>query len=320
MISPSHFPALRSLKLRSVIHGVIAVLPSLNPLHAEPIKGEAKFSLYYIAEVKPKESGGIQGKVELGDREWEVFRLSPADTRRANMEGSLSVVDDDGEMHLASIISIGRWTMIPKGWEGRGNRTNPLVSYRSVAADPRYHPYGSRLFVPSTVGYTAPDGRKLDGWFWVADAGGGIKGRFRFDVFVGREARYLDHMKAEEGKWTEDVTIEHPPKLPAKFNPKKPAGMTAILETLGYHIDTTLEAMVKSPKEWSDDVALGTALNDFQRQHPEIPFAEYGTRIGAITQWYLHQAGAAVAAKKPYPAKPGGPEIITAENETKEEK
>ena len=187
MISLINFPAPRALTLRSMIHGVTALLLSIVQLHAEPIKGKAKLSLYYVAEVKPKKSGGIQGKIQIGESEWDVFRLSPADTRRANMEGSVSVVDDDGEMHLASIISIGRWAMIPKGWEGRGNRINPLVSYRSVAADIRHHPYGSRLFVPSTVGYITPDVRKLDGWFWVADAGGGIKERFRFDVFVGAD-------------------------------------------------------------------------------------------------------------------------------------
>jgi len=30
----------------------------------------------------------------------------------------------------------------------------------------------------------------LDGYLWVADAGGGIKGQLRFDIFVGHEATY----------------------------------------------------------------------------------------------------------------------------------
>lgn len=289
-------------------------------LAAKPLKGKARFSLYYVAEVKPKSSGGISGRVTEGDNKWEVFRLSPADTRRANMEGNVSVVDDDGERHLASIVSIGQWVMVPKGWEGKGNRMNPLISYQTVAADTRVHPYGSRLFVPTTKGYETPDGRTLDGWFWVADVGGGINGRMRFDVFVGHEAFYLDHMKAEEGKWVDDVIIEHPPKLPSKYNPSKPDGVSAILKDLGYKIDKSLEPLEELPEEWEEAVALGTALTDFQRQHRPIPEAEYGTRIGAITQWFLHQAGAAVVNKKDYPAKPGGPPLDPDDPPIKKEK
>ena len=44
MISQFHSPAPRSLKLRSIIHGVIAVLLSIVPLDAKPIEGNAKFS------------------------------------------------------------------------------------------------------------------------------------------------------------------------------------------------------------------------------------------------------------------------------------
>ena len=286
------------------------ILTTLSPLLAqsEPVRGKGSFSLYYVAEVAPQKAGGIPGKVKSAEGSWNVYRLSPQDTRKANMQGTVSVLDDDGERHLAALVNIGKWVMIPKGWEGKGNRMNPLVSYRSLAADQKHHPYGSRVFIPKAVGYITPEKRTLDGWFWVADIGGGIKGRLRFDIFVGDEAIYIDHMREEEGKWTDEVTVEHPPKLPAKYNPSTPAGVTAILEGLGYHIDTVHDAMMKSPKSWDESVALGTALSDFQRQHAHIPGVEYGTRIGAVTQWFLAQAGLAVSSGKPYPVKPGGPE------------
>ena len=269
----------------------------------EPISGKAKFSFYCVAEVSPKEGGGIPGKVLDPDGKWRGFRLSPTDTRNANMEGTVSVVDEKGVRQVASIVEIGRWAITPDGWEGRGNRENPLVSYRMVAADLGHHPYGSRLHIPATVGYVTPDGRTLDGWFWVADKGGGIKGRMRFDVFVGAEAHYLTHMKTEEGHWTDTIRIEHPPSVPAKYDPRRPAGVEVILTALGYRIDTSLDALKELPSKWDEPVALGTALTDFQRQHPEIPELEHGTRIGAITQWFLHQAGIAVSKKQEYPAK-----------------
>ena len=33
---------------------------------AEPAKGKGKFTVYYVAEVKPVDSGGIPGKVKIG--------------------------------------------------------------------------------------------------------------------------------------------------------------------------------------------------------------------------------------------------------------
>jgi len=278
-------------------------------LDAAPRVGEGRFSLYYVAEVERKKSGGVPKKVQDEAGSWSVYRLSPADMRRANMQGTVRVLDDDGDHHLATIVRIGEWVKVPKGWEGKGNRMNPLVAYRSVAADPKHHPYGSRLFIPPAAGYVTPRGKTLDGWLWVADVGGGIKGSMRFDIFVGREACYFDHIAAEEGKWEAIIQIEHPPKVPADLSPRSPAGVRKILEGLGYAIDPSLDAAQKSPRDWDEPVALGTALADFQRQHPAIPRVEFGTRIGAVTQWYLHQAGLAVSKKLEYAAHPGGPEL-----------
>lgn len=278
-------------------------------LWSAPRTGEGKFTMYYVAEVERKTAGGVPKKVRDEDGAWSVYRLSPADMRRANMQGTVRVLDDDGDHHLATIVRLGEWVKVPKGWEGKGNRMNPLVAYRVVAADTKQHPYGSRLFVPPAVGYLTPRGKVLDGWMWVADVGGGIKGAMRFDIFVGREACYFDHIAADEGRWEAVIQIEHPPKLPASLSPRSTAGVRKILESLGYLVDTELDAMQKSPRDWKEPVALGTALSDFQRQHAQIPQVEFGTRIGAITQWYLHQAGLAVSIDEEYAARPGGPEL-----------
>jgi 3D (Asp-Asp-Asp) domain-containing protein len=287
--------------------GFIATLAL--PLAAEPKVGKAKFSLYYVAEVEVKNKGGVTRRLRDRDGNWSVYRLSPADARLARMQGTVSMLDGEGNRRLASIVRLGEWARIPKGWEGRGSRMNPLVPYRAVAADLNHHPYGSRVFIPPMEGLVTRRGEMLDGWMWVGDVGGGVEGPMRFDIFVGREACYWNHIDEGEGTWKAEIQVEHPPKLPARLNPRKPAGVQRILSALGYVVDTKYDAMKKSPKDWKQAVALGTALSDFQRQHPAIPPVEFGTRIGAITQWYLHQAASAVLQDESYAAKPGGPEL-----------
>jgi hypothetical protein len=130
---------------------------------AEPRVGEAKFSLYYVAEVEAKSNGKVPKRVRDKDGNWTVFRLSPADARLANMQGIVRILDKNGNKHMASIVRIGEWVKVPKGWEGKGSRMNPLVPYRAVAADLNHHPYGSRVFVPPAAGYVTPHGETLDG-------------------------------------------------------------------------------------------------------------------------------------------------------------
>lgn len=299
-----------SKQCRSISVAMALMLFLLPPLRSEPREGRAKFSLYYVAEVEAKAGGKATKRVRDKNGDWTVYRLSPADARLANMQGTVRILDRKGDQHLAAIVRIGEWVRVPKGWEGKGSRMNPLVPYRSLAADLNHHPYGSRVFVSAVAGYVTPRGDTLDGWMWVSDVGGGVKGSMRFDIFVGREAFYWEHIAEDEGSWTSEIRIEHPPNLPSRLNPRDPASVRRILTSLGYVIDTQYDAMKKSPKDWQQAVALGTALNDFQRQHPAIPPVEFGTRIGAITQWYLHQAGLAVLNGESYPATPGGPELL----------
>ena len=45
-------------------------------------------------------------------------------------------------------------------------------------------------------------------------------------------------------------------------------------------------------------------LTDFQKQHPQIPEVEYGSRRGAVTLWFLTQAGLALKKGEEYPVTP----------------
>lgn len=70
-----------------------------------------------------------------------------------------------------------------------GNRSNRLKACTEVAADQRFYPYGTELYIPSLVGIKCKerDGRVVtsNGIVRVADTGGAIKGRGRFDFFHG---------------------------------------------------------------------------------------------------------------------------------------
>ncbi|MFK5920817.1 MAG: 3D domain-containing protein [Verrucomicrobiota bacterium] len=159
-------------------------LTMLSSTYAE--KAKARFSLYYVAEANEVSEGGRTGKVETVEGKWETYRISRKDNSKANREGTVVTKDAEGNDVVVSISKIGVWHDLKKGWEGKGNRKNPLTSYRTIAADTKYHRYGSRIFVPGMVGNKMPNGKELDGYFWVGDVGGGINGELRFDIFVGR--------------------------------------------------------------------------------------------------------------------------------------
>lgn len=256
---------------------------------ADPRKDTGSFSLYYVAEIKAG-SGTVTGKVQTTDGKWETYRLTPSDARAANMQGTVAIEKPDGKSVVVNFVKIGQWKDLPDGWMGKGNRMNPLEPYRMVAADQTQHPFGSRVFIPDLVGYETPEGRTLDGYFWVGDIGNGIKGRNRFDVFVGAQAAYLAIMKAPDGggKWTAPIEVENLPGAPAGLDPKTEIGVRKILEGIGQEVG-----------EGSN--GLAEAITEFQRKHPQIPEVEHGGRVGAVTLWFLTEAAQAAGSGKSYP-------------------
>ena len=274
----------------------------------EPVKATGSFTLYYVAEVDPAkaDAGGRTGKVKTAEGKWETYRLSLSDTKSANMQGTVAVKEPDGTTTIVSIAKIGEWLDLPKGWHGKGNRMNPLTPYRVVAADQKYHPYGSRIFISDVKDFETPEGEVLDGYFWVADVGGGIKGQNRFDVFVGTSTAYITIMKQPGGggKWTAPITVENLPTISGDFNPKTDSGTKQILEGLGYGPDTQIAGADVAERK-TEGPSTAEMLTDFQKQHPVIPEPEYGSRRGAITLWYLTEAALALKAGKEYPVTPG---------------
>ncbi len=76
-------------------------------------------------------------------------------------------------------------TLSGKCPQGMGVRNICLDPYRSIAADHSYHPVGSVVYVPILKGQLLPNGETHDGYLIVRDSGGRIKGKGRFDFFIG---------------------------------------------------------------------------------------------------------------------------------------
>lgn len=257
-------------------------------------KGNALFTLYYVAEVSTAKKGGVTGKVQTADGKWIKYRVSPADHRQANMQGTVVSTEPDGKRIVSSIVRIGVWKDLPDGWRGRGNRQNPLVPYRSVAADQKIYPYGSRLYLPSVDGYKTPDGQTLDGYFWVADVGGRIKGRLRFDIFVGDQPVFREIQKFDAAKWRGAVVIDRLPSVPKAWDPRTVAGLRKVLGHAGCNSTGDVDATkAKTTSVRRIDGKLKACLIEFQKRHDKIPAVEHGMVMGTITLWHLTQAALA---------------------------
>jgi 3D (Asp-Asp-Asp) domain-containing protein len=185
--------------IHATVFLVLALASNAQSLSAQPTKGTATWPLYYVAELEGKEvSSGGSATVVTATGEKIRVQLAPGHLRKANLEGTAAGNDASGKPIVSNIIKVGLWEDLPDDWEGKGNRSNPLKTYRSVAADQRSHPFGSRIYVPELVGFTPPGFTKPhDGYLWVADVGGGIKGSMRFDGFVGKQDPYEFVMELE---------------------------------------------------------------------------------------------------------------------------
>ena len=138
----------------------------------------------------------------------------------------------------------------------------------------------------------------------MADVGGGIKGKNRFDVFVGKQAAYMNIMAKDVGKWTAGIEVENLPRITGEFNPRTNSGVSKILEGLGYDIGGE-KAGGDASERRKPGMTLKEGLTDFQKQHPHIPEQEYGSRTGAITLWFLTKAALALKAGEKYLVTPG---------------
>lgn len=121
-------------------------------------------------------------------------KISQADYCACGIEGTCSI---DGQVYDYAGVGTQRvpfscpkysghkiyWTR-GKFQYGKGNKSNGLEPFVSVAADQSIYKFGTIIYVPSAKGLALPNGKVHDGYFRVDDVGGAIKGQ-HFDFFLG---------------------------------------------------------------------------------------------------------------------------------------
>lgn len=86
---------------------------------------------------------------------------------------------------------------VSKSTFGYGVEGYVLVPYRTIAAAPNFLKPGTVLFIPTAVGQKLPDGSRHDGYFFVADKGGSIRGN-HIDVFQGDEVVPFSFIRSKD--------------------------------------------------------------------------------------------------------------------------
>jgi 3D (Asp-Asp-Asp) domain-containing protein len=228
--------------------------------------GVAKTTVYYPLPLKADGGYGewLRFKSRLGfDR---ALAVSAKQQRLARIEATAITLD-------GTVINYDPAT---KEWtecrfpHGVGNRSNPLIPHRIVAADQSLYPFGSRVTL------NVPDGPYGEGDaqpFYIGDTGGAIKGPMRFDIFQLDPKDRIFHGNF----W---ACVE-----PPAMNVTTPRRMQEALELLGHY---------KGAIDGKFGPISMAALRAFQKKAPAVPEVEYGVRTGAITTFHL----AAAAAEK----------------------
>ena len=99
---------------------------------------------------------------------------------------------------VAAVETQVKATLYHIGTRGVGSRDSlgcRPTAMRTVAADPAVFPRRSVLFIKETVGLKMPDGSTHDGYWYVSDVGGAIKGQ-RLDLFTGVGAASMKALQA----------------------------------------------------------------------------------------------------------------------------
>ena len=81
-----------------------------------------------------------------------------------------------------------------RGMNARDSLGCAVSPMRTVAADPRLVSRHSIIFIKETVGLPLADGTTHDGYWYVSDIGGAIKGE-RIDLFTGRDGASMRPMQ-----------------------------------------------------------------------------------------------------------------------------
>lgn len=142
---------------------------------------------YYLPEAQ-NFSCRNKHKIRIKLGRGKYARICPAAHQAARLQGSIQV-SHKGEKYLYRYNR--KVDQVPKGCSTTTGAAGVcLTPYIHVAADPKHYAMGDLIEVPELAGTPVPrvDGKGTmphPGYLIVADTGGAIKGRQRFDFFIG---------------------------------------------------------------------------------------------------------------------------------------
>jgi 3D (Asp-Asp-Asp) domain-containing protein len=130
----------------------------------------------------------------LGDAAAQTPGSAPAPAAQYDPIGDLIAGADRSAAENASDWKL-RATLYHggRGMRARDSLGCPVSPMRTVAADRALVSRHTIIFIKETVGMPLPDGAVHDGYWYVSDVGGAIRGE-RIDLFTGRNAASMRPM------------------------------------------------------------------------------------------------------------------------------
>jgi 3D (Asp-Asp-Asp) domain-containing protein len=116
--------------------------------------------------------GALEGTVRIGAKTF-------------NFAGTGKTKQVDCSTFFTPEVGFSRFTPA-RGPLGDGIQGFVLVPYRTLATDPSFLSPGTVVYIPAAVGSRLPGGKSHDGYFFVGDRGGAVKGN-HIDFFNGEE-------------------------------------------------------------------------------------------------------------------------------------
>ena len=153
-------------------------------VEAEPEKvGRATVTFYYTLDESSLRFAG-KASVDLRGPSGKVIARTTRRFRRALvMQGTGILRDGRTVFYYGKVGGEHRFRLTSKSKYGIGSTGCELVPFRTIAADAKFIPPRTRVYIPEMKGARLPDGTIHDGMFVATDRGH-FKGA-RVDLFVG---------------------------------------------------------------------------------------------------------------------------------------
>lgn len=193
---------------------------------------EIRWTAYFKTETEPTAEGeGRKVIFTFRDGTQSIFWVTPKSFEAANLQSLAIFPDRDGKEYYGFRMDTGQFTELPKGSMGMGNKSNPIVPLVHVSANQRDIPYGSMIYIPESEGVDLVGGERFEGYLWVGDTGGGVKGD-HLDLFTGRKKMFTSFVEAVKKPVT--TKIYKIPPLDKEHNPGLRSGLAKILKKASY--------------------------------------------------------------------------------------